>query len=246
MKIIYCLVIGLFLSAGGVLLQPNSSPFQQPTAAEIQRIEGERLARVRYREEIDRARAEGKTAVLLPAASSIPSPITSVEEIMRSYGLLRVKVIDKETTVYEPDADIKTWCKVEIVDTLHQQDKISDNPLPDGIPSRFLPLLPSESILIVSGGEITVDGFRVIRAISSDEVDYIPNEEYLIASHLDYSGKIIFPAAQAAGVFHIKNTDLKPLGHKQHQLVREVKEIYGNNLDRFRSDIQLRLQGRNK
>lgn len=246
MKIIYYLVIGLFLSGGGVLLLQYTGALRQPTAEEKQRIKLEGLARDRYRGEIDRAKAENKTEVLLPAAFLMRSTVTSMEQIMRDYSLLRVKVIDKETTVYEPDADIKTWYKVEIVETLHQQDKISDKPLFDEVPSRFLPLLPSESILIVSGGEITVDGFRVIRAISSDEVDYIPNEEYLIAAALDYGGKVIFPVAQAAGIFRIENTNLKPLGHKQHQLVREVEEMYGNDVDRFRSDIELRRQMREK
>lgn len=246
MKTLLFLVLGLVLSGGGVLLWQAPGVFRQPTTAEKQRIKLERLARNRYREEIDRAKAENKTVVLLPAATNIPSNITSVEQIMRNYSLLRIKVIDKETTVYEPDAGIKTWYKAEIVDTLHQQDKIRDRPLFDEVPSRFLPLLPSESILIVSGGKITVDGVPVIRAISSDEVDYVPNEEYLIASYLDYGGKVIFPASLAAGIFRIENTNLKPLGHKQHQLVREVEEMYGNDLNRFHSDITLRRQMREK
>jgi hypothetical protein len=57
---------------------------------------------------------------------------------------------------------------------------------------------------------------------------------------------VILPIAQAAGVFRIEGTSLKPLGHEQHQLVREVEELYGNDIDSVRSDIELRRQMREK
>lgn len=240
MKITHYLALGLVLLVGGAWLW-GASVSRQQTAADIQRAKNEGIVRDHHREEIERAKAESKKEIVLPGASIIPSTVTSIEQIMRNHSLLRVKVIDKETTV-DDTADIKTWYKVEVVETLHQQDKISDKPLFDEVPGRFLPLLPSESILIVSGGEITVDGVRIIRMISSCGVDYILNEEYLIASHLDYGGKVIFPVAQSAGVFRIENTNLKPLGHKQHKLVREVEEMYDNDIDRFRSDVELRRQ----
>lgn len=246
MKLIHYLVIGLILSSGGLMLLRSVGVIHKPTEQEKHQARLQDLARDRYGEEIERAKAENKTTILLPAAFGMPSTVTTVDQVMRDYSLLRVKVIDRETAINEPDADIKTWYKVKILEALHQQDKISDKPLFDGVPSRFLPLLPSESILIVSGGEIIVDGVRVIRAISSDEVDYMLNEEYLIASGLDYGGKVIFPIALAAGVFRVENTSLKPLGHKEHRLVHEMEEMYGNDVNRFRSDIELRQQMREK
>jgi hypothetical protein len=160
---------------------------------------------------------------------------------LRDYGLLRVKVIDQETTVYAsvpeiPNADIETWYKVEIMETLHRQDKVSDEPPPFELPSRFLPLLPSESLLVEQGGVINVDGVAVVREVSTEGDVFIPREEYLIVGYLDYGGKLIRPEGRA-GVFRINNTHLMPHGQKERRLVREIEEIYGNDLDRLRSSV---------
>jgi hypothetical protein len=74
-------------------------------------------------EEIERAKELGRKEVILPPGIDLPSPELSLEELLRDYGLLRVRVIDKETTVSEPYADILTWYKVEIVETLYEQRK---------------------------------------------------------------------------------------------------------------------------
>jgi len=238
MKVILYIALGLVLLCGGALLwRAKTSASRQPTTADIQRAKYEGIVRKKFRKDIERAKAEGKDEIVLPPAEGCPSTVNSIEMIMRDYSLLRVKVIDKETTVPDPDADINTWYKFKVIETLQQQDKISDAPLLDGVPSRLLPLLPSECILIVSGGEITVDGVRVIRVIGDYGVDYIRGNEYLIASKLEYGGKVILPIAQAAGVFRIENTSLKPLGNRWKKLVREVEERYGNDLDNLRSGV---------
>jgi hypothetical protein len=112
------------------------------------------------------------------------------------------------------------------------------------LPSRFLPLLPSDSLLVEQGGVITVDGVTVIREVSTDGLVYFPKEEYLIVGYLDYGGKLIRPVSGRASVFHIINKRLMS-GQKEHRLVREIEERYSNDLDLLRSDVQLR-QGREK
>jgi hypothetical protein len=160
---------------------------------------------------------------------------------LRDYGLLRVKVIDTEITVSEPYADIDTWYKVEILETLHQQRKVSDEAPTFELPGRFLPLLPSESLLIADGGEITVDGVTVVSEFSTASVVYFPKEEYLIVGYLDYRGNLIRPVMGRGSVFHVINKRIMS-GQKEHRLVREIEERYGNDLDRLRSDVQLRLR----
>jgi hypothetical protein len=89
----------------------------------------------------------------------------------------------------------------------------------------------------VSGGEVTVDGVKVVSSISTDENHFIPKEEYLIVAYLSRGGKLITPVTGRAGVFRINNTHLKSFGQKEHRLVREIEEIYGNDLDRLRSSV---------
>jgi|SRR5215475_584090 len=180
MKVILCLTIGLVLLSGGGWLwkATRKAPRQQP-AANVPRDKVEGIVRDYYREDIESAKKQGKKEVILPGGIDVPTPELSLEELLRDYGLLRVKVIDKETTVYVPvseipSPDIETWYKVEILETLHRQGKVSDEPPPFELPSRFFPLLPSESLLVEQGGVITVDGVPLVREVSTDGVVYFP------------------------------------------------------------------------
>jgi hypothetical protein len=248
MKVILCLALGLVVLSGGAWLWgAKTKASRQQTSADIQRVKvkNEGLVRDRYRKAIVSAKEEGKNEVILPPSIDLPTPQLPLEELLRDYGLLRVKVIDKETTVSEP-ADIKTWYKVEIVETLHHQSQmISGEPMPFEAPSRLLPLLPSESLLVVQGGVVTVDGVKVVRKVSTAGNHFIPKEEYLIIAYLDYGGELIRPATGRAGVFRINNGHLKSFGHNEEQLVREIEEMYGNDLDNLRSGVQLRLRREN-
>src|SRR5262245_46546085 len=199
MKIILCLALGLVLLSGGALLwMATRSASRQQTAADIRRAKNEGIVRDYYRKDIETAKAEGKKEIVLPGGIAIPTVELSLEELLRDYGLLRFKVIDEETTVTEPYADIRTWYKVEILETLHRQRKASDEPPPFELPSRLLPLLPSESLMVVSGGVINVDGITVVSEVSTFDVVYIPREEYLIVGYLEYGGKLIRPSSGRA------------------------------------------------
>ena len=250
MKVILCLAFGLVLLSGGALLwKAKTSASKQRTTADIPRAKYEGILRDYYREEIESAKKQGKKEVILPGGIALRTPELSLEELLRDYSLLRFKVIDIETKVYVPvpdipSADIETWYKVEILETLRQQGKVSDEPPPFELPSRFLPLLPSESLLVEDGGIINVDGIAVVREVSTEGVVYIPKEEYLIVGYLEYGGKLISRSSGRASVFHIINNHLKS-GQKEHRLVREIEERYGGDLDLLRSDVQLR-QGRER
>lgn len=171
------------------------------------------------------------------------STITSMEEIMRKYSLLRVRVIDKEITVDEHYLDLFTWYKLEIVEVLHQQNGVNNGPLPEDVPSRLLPLLSSETLLVMPGSVVTVDGVRVVRAI--DGFALSKKQEYLIAAKLACGSKLIIPVADSAGVFRIENNNLSSLDRREHELVREVEQVYGNDLGRFRSDVRMRPRREN-
>jgi len=242
MKVILCLALGSALLSGGALQwKAKTSASKQQTTADILSSKYEGIVRDYYREDIENAKKQGKKEVILPGGIAQPTPELSLEELLRDYGLLRVKVMDTEATVYAPvpeipSADIETWYKVEILETLHQQGKVSDEPPPFELPSRLLPLLPSESLMVEQGGVINVDGITVVSEVSTFDVVYIPREEYLIVGYLEYGGKLIRPSSGRACVFHIINKRLMSC-QKEHRMVREIEERYGNDLDRLRSSL---------
>jgi hypothetical protein len=240
MKAILYLTLGLVLLIGGAWLWRAKMNTSRPqTSADTRRAKYEGIVRDYYRKDIESAKEQGKKEVVLPPGIDLPTSELSLEDLLRDYGLLRVKVMDTETTVSEPYADIQTWYKVEIVETLHRQNKSSDETMPFEAPSRLLPLLPSESLLVISGGVINVDGVAVVGEVSTESVVFITKEEYLIVSYLDYGGKLIRPVSGRASVFHIINNRLNS-AQKERRLVREIEERYGGDLDLLRSDMRLR------
>jgi hypothetical protein len=108
MKVILCLALGLVVLSGGAWLWGmKTSASRQQTAADIRRARSEKTVLDNHRGEIDRAKAGGRNEVLLPASNEIRiGPSSSIEDIMRNYSLLRVKVKNKETVASEPYADI--------------------------------------------------------------------------------------------------------------------------------------------
>jgi hypothetical protein len=237
MKVILCLALGLVLLSGGVWMWgKKASASRRQTAADIRLAESEKTILDNYRGAIDRAKAEGHDEVTLPASNEIRiGPSSSIDDIINNYSLLRVKVKNKETIASEPYAGIKSWYKLEVLETVHRQDRVGDDPLPASVPSNFLPLLSSECLMVRPGGTINADGVRVV---SPSQFVLDQDQEYLIAVYLDCGGKLLTPVARAEGVFAISDSTLIPIGSKKHQLVRDIESAYENRLDRLRLDAR--------
>ncbi len=240
MKIIPYIVAVLLLSGSGVLLLKYQNPLRQPTEKEKERQKAESIIRENFKETIASAKSEGKSVALLPAVREFPIVINSLEELISNSSLLLVKVIDKETMVSEPHAEINTWYKLQVVETLQQREPVNDDSLIKGAPSDFLPLQDSECLMVRPGGSITVDGIRVVRSTTEYQFELDLKNVYLIAANLERGGKFIRPSAQSAGVFLVEGTNLKPLDVRNRLSVIEMKRLYDNDLTRFRSSIQLR------
>ncbi|MBO0859729.1 MAG: hypothetical protein J2P21_14965 [Chloracidobacterium sp.] len=157
-------------------------------------------------------------------------------DILGKYSLLRVKVIDKETTISD---DIQTWVKLETLEVIHRQNKVDDQPLVEGAPPRFLPLQPSECILIEPGAAATIDGIHVERWGRSDYT-LLRGREYLIAAYMESGGRLIIPVAnhEIDGIFAVHGSTLYPLATPDRELVREVEQVYCNDLDLIRFGVR--------
>jgi len=228
MDIFRCVRGGLFLSITGVLLLQNSS------GRSAQDERGRPQGTLKYH--IQTALKEGRREITYFESCDMPSGINSIADIMRESSLLRVKVIDKETTISD---DIRRWVKLETLEVIHQQNKVDDEPLVEGAPPRFLSLQPSECILIEPGAVATIDGIHVER-VGRNDYTLIRDREYLIAAYLESGGKRITPVANHGvdGIFAVTGSTLYPLAPNDRALVREVERVYGNDLERLRLGVR--------
>jgi hypothetical protein len=228
MNIFRCVRGGLFLSVAGVVLLQNSSG----RSAQDERARPQGL----LKDMIQTAKMEGRREITRIVVCSLPTGINSITDVLRESSLLRVKVIDKETTISD---DIRRWVKLETLEVIHQQNKVDDRPLLEGAPPRFLPLQPSECILIEPGAVATIDGIHVER-VGRNDYTLVRGREYLIAAYLKSGGKRITPVANAGvdGIFAVTGSTLYPLAPNDRALVREVERVYGNDLDRLRLGVR--------
>jgi hypothetical protein len=226
MDIFRCVRGGLFLSVAGVLLLQNSSG----RSAQDERGRPQGI----LKDQIQTALKEGRREITYIQVCDMPSGINSIADVLRESSLLRVKVVDKETTISD---DIRRWVKLEPLEVIHQQNKVDDQPLVAEAPPRFLPLQPSECILIEPGAVATIDGIHV-ENIGPNDYTLIRGREYLIAAYLESGGKRITPVAGVDGIFAVTGSTLYPLAPNDRPLVREVERVYGNDLDRLRLGVR--------
>jgi len=192
---------------------------------------------------VQHAREEGRSEVVLPSVIDLQTGVTSMAQILSEYSILRIKV--KDTHVSVADGDIKTWYKLEVLEEILRQNEVDDRPLPENIPAQLLPLLDSEVLHVQTGGVTSINGIRVIQPPPVNQYTLKRGQDYLIASYLECGGKLLFPAAGVDGVFAISDSILTPLAKRDREFVREVEWVYGNHLDRLRTDMRLR-RGREK
>src|SRR5262245_63383441 len=120
MKVILCLTIGLILLSGGALLRrAKTSASRQQTPADIQRAKNEQKLRDKFHDHIASAKAEGRRELVI-IVEGVPSDVTSIEQVIRDYSLVRVKVKDKETTVSDSDGSLQTWYKLDVLEVLRR------------------------------------------------------------------------------------------------------------------------------
>jgi hypothetical protein len=110
--------IAAFLSVAGLLLQYKVFT-QQSTALEgrSNSEEGKKSPSL-LQSMIEQARKEERAEIILPSVNETLTGVSSMEEVIREYSLLRVKVSDIETVYSETDADIRTWYKLEVGDAV--------------------------------------------------------------------------------------------------------------------------------
>jgi hypothetical protein len=89
----------------------------------------------------------------------------TLEGAIASCSLLLVDLVDSVTTY--TSTDVVTWYKFRLIETLHKQPTVLEEPLPDGVPASLLPVLQDEFLFYRFTGTITLEGV----AVSEDEGD---------------------------------------------------------------------------
>jgi hypothetical protein len=188
---------------------------------------------------VQQATKRGDTELRLPVPKIFPTGVDSVSTLLLDYSIIRFKVADVVTT--PSGAGLRTWYKLQTLETISPQSQIDSNELPAGVPPQLLPLTSQQLLFPVTGGVATVDGVRVIQGFAEAGLELRRSQEYVGAFLLEYSGKLASAAAGSAGIFSVSGGVLKPQGDPSRNLVREIQDGYGSRLDNLRRDVRQRI-----
>lgn len=189
------------------------------------------------------AKAQGKREVTIGVPSGMPQIIPSLDHALANFLVIVGRPIATQTVV-EHGADIVTWHKFHIATTLsnrpHRLSQVTLDVLSDEMkPTELLPIAKDEIVVLRPGGTLIVDGVT-INARNPHFPLFDTSKTYLVFLY-NSSDALSYVGMEAAGTFEISNDKLLPLGRDDHPVVQDMKNLYGNSLNRAREGIQGRV-----
>ena len=186
------------------------------------------------------AKAQGKRQVIVGVPSDIPQIVPSLDHALANFLVIVGRPIAMQTVV-EHDADIVTWYKFHIACTLsnrpHRLSLVTLDVLSDEMkPTELLPIAKDEIVVIRRGGTLIVDGVT-ITARNPHFPPFDTSKAYLLFLYNSPDG-LAYVGMEAAGTFEIENDTLLPFGLDDHPVVQDMKNLYGNSLNRAQQSIQ--------
>lgn len=169
-KIILLAVIGFVVVLGGVGLKNVSFKSKQQQLKELDNAD-DRSSVAWF---IRKAKITGDTQVILPLYIGIPGEVSGLDEALSKFKVISGKPVEKYTQA--GTWALTTWYKFKIVEDL-TSNKVQpcsncDDPSQEAhLPAPLLPLESDEILVPRPGGELVVDGIKLIQP-SEIRVDF--------------------------------------------------------------------------
>jgi hypothetical protein len=237
-KLIVSLLIAVVLVAG--IYKVSSSNQKQRELEEL--LERQRGTAMWY---VTKAKIEGKSRALLPTRiSDYPSPDSLDQALLHNRPVV-VQFLEKKSQLFDGEwVGIITWCKFRVIEELPASPVAcltcgQDESKP---PVELLPLAPDEILICKTGGEVEVDGVKLV------EVDrYLPqfleSERYLL--FVSPGGLGTVNRLLMVGTFRLSETggisSMFEEGPNPEPLNQDLTTRYSNSLDALRADLRSRI-----
>lgn len=160
----------------------------------------------------------------------------SAEEAFSSSTVVVAHLVSKQSTY--SDADVTTWNKFAIDETLSQaKELMCPGCVLPSPPAAVLPLSSGEFLLPKTGGTANINGVEVQQFVE-DYPEYELNQEYLLLITLYPSG-VARTFGGPVGVFKVlPNDKLAPISESEHKIRKDFKDLFGNSLEQVRKHLK--------
>jgi hypothetical protein len=189
-----------------------------------------------------RAKAEGRSEVIVRAPLYRPAGVTSLDQALSYYTAVIATPVDSKSYMQSPDK-IVTWYKFKVIEYLNRKKPrvCSTCPsTPSDIPAEMLPLQEDEVLIPRPSGSVVVDDVKVT-SVESGFPPFLQSKNYLLFVQLDSSSRVGVLRIGAYGVFTVdENGDIKHINQKNHPFKHEIENADGNGnaVEQLRAKIR--------
>ena len=235
-KLFVPLVVGASLATVATYKVSSSSPKQREPQ---QLLEEQRGTASWY---ATQAKSRGETRGFLPTMiSDHPSP-RSLDEALLRYRPVVVQLIENKSQLFNEWERIITWCKFKVLEDLSTNavgcrtcGKSELEP-----PAEMLPLAADEILVAKEGGEVEVDGVKLVE-VDRYLPEFILSKKYLLFLSPTEPATVATPLA--VGTFRLTEESvlLALFDEREPQpLIAAMAAHYGNSLDQMRTRLNSR------
>lgn len=183
----------------------------------------------------DMAKAKGQQETVFRAPIESYAVPRSLDEALAHHYLLLIQPTEQKA--YAVNESIRTWYKFKVIETLSSPTVFcADCGGLETAPSDLLPLKSDEILASQSGGEIAMDGVRIISK-DPDFPAFEKGKKYLVFLSLDSQKQVGMLQMGPWGTFGVDEKDqLNPVNEKlQHSVKHELTVGYEDSVSKLRS-----------
>ncbi len=192
----------------------------------------------RLKESASKAKAEGKSEVIIRAPIYRPAGASTLDEALLYNTAVIATPVDKTSYIRSPD-DIITWYKFKVIEYLNRKPAIEcpTCPAPLTPPEGMSPLQEDEILIPRPSGSVEIDGVRVT-SVESGFPPFMRSKKYLLFVRLDSSGRVGMLRMGAYGVFTVEeNGDIRFINDKGHPFKHEIENTGSDAVEKLKAKI---------
>ena len=187
---------------------------------------------------VEMAKAKGQKDVVIGASLVDYAVPRNLDEALAHHDLVLAEVLSNKS--FSADTDITTWYKFRLIETFSTHtETCSICPSPAEAPSELLPLNEGEFLLQQLGGEVEIEGVKVVgRNTQFPAFDH--GKKYLIFLSFD-SNKLVASAPMGPWGTFISGPDEKihPVDEKLiHNVRSEMASRFNDSLTSMRKHLK--------
>jgi hypothetical protein len=189
---------------------------------------------------VEMARAKGQSEIAFGSSLVDYAVSSNLDEALANHDLVLAEVLSSQSFSAATDTDIRTWYKLKLIETLSTHTVACVTCLdPSDPPSELLPLNQGEFLVSQPGGQVSIDGIKVI-SNNTQFPAFEHGKKYLLFVSFD-SNKIVASAPMGPWGTFISGPDekLRPVDNKLiHGLRYELSNRFDNSLTSLRTHLK--------